>query len=62
MTGSKKVTKFLKDEKIDPNQRTKTWILKDANNQILWIVGHRQDRRFMANSNSKNILQLTFFK
>ena len=62
INGSKKIIKFLKDEKINPINRQKTWVLTTASNQILWIVGRRQDRRFMANPGSKNILQLTFFQ
>jgi tRNA(Ile)-lysidine synthase len=59
MTGKKKVSKFFKDEKFSKFKKDQTWLLCNANNDIIWIVGTRQDRRFSINSSSKNILQIS---
>lgn len=50
---SKKVSKYLKDEKFSKLEKEKTLILVDANDEILWIVGHRQDERFLPHKNTK---------
>ena len=52
MKGKKKVSKFFKDEKLSIFEKRSKWILADANNQILWIVGMRVDRRFVKSSGS----------
>ncbi|MDI9310649.1 MAG: tRNA lysidine(34) synthetase TilS [Limnohabitans sp.] len=58
MKGKKKVSKYFKDEKFSLVDKENTWILcsQDA---IIWIVNHRADERFIANSKSKNILNIT---
>ena len=45
--GKKKVSKFFKDEKLSIFDKQKKWILTDANNQILWIIGMRVDKRLI---------------
>ena len=47
MIGKKKVSKFFKDEKLSIFDKQNKWILTDANNQILWIIGMRVDRRLI---------------
>ncbi|MFY7672039.1 tRNA lysidine(34) synthetase TilS [Tenacibaculum sp. MEBiC06402] len=59
MTGKKKVSKFFKDEKFSKFKKDKTWLLCNANNDIIWIVGTRQDRRFSIDSSAENILQIS---
>jgi tRNA(Ile)-lysidine synthase len=54
---SKKVSKFFKDEKLSLIEKENTWILC-SNNQIVWIIGLRQDERFRINNTSKNILKI----
>lgn len=58
MIGKKKIAKFFKDEKIPILAQQKIWILCDAENEILGIIPYRQDRRFAANKNSKEVIQL----
>jgi tRNA(Ile)-lysidine synthase len=48
MKGKKKVSKYFKDEKFSLLEKKQTWILCNNNNHILWIVGHRQDTRFVT--------------
>jgi tRNA(Ile)-lysidine synthase len=45
MTGSKKVSKYFKDEKYTATQKAAQWLLCSGND-IVWIVGKRADRRF----------------
>ena len=58
MIGSKKVSKFFKDQHIIPIERKRIWLLADASDQLVWILGFRQDQRFMANNDTKNILKI----
>ena len=55
---SKKVSKFLKDEKVSLIEKEKIWLLC-SDNQIVWIVGMRQDERFKIDETTKEILKIT---
>ena len=57
MTGKKKVSKYLKDEKTTPNQKENTWVLI-SNEDIIWVVGMRADNRFKVDDSSSNILKI----
>ena len=56
---SKKVSKFFKDEKWAQVDKEKAWLLC-SNDQIIWVVGHRQDERFAAHTETKNTIQITY--
>jgi tRNA(Ile)-lysidine synthase len=56
---SKKISKFFKDIKLPLLEKQNVWLLCH-NNQIVWVVGFRQDERFKANKNTKKILQIQF--
>lgn len=56
---SKKVSKFFKDEKWSLTEKENCWILC-SDNQIVWIVGNRQDERFKATQMTKQILQIAY--
>lgn len=55
---SKKVSKFFKDEKLSLFEKENTWFLC-SDNQIVWIIGIRQDERFKVDASTKNIVQIT---
>ncbi|WP_343697203.1 tRNA lysidine(34) synthetase TilS [Flavobacterium sp.] len=54
---SKKVSKLFKDEKLSLIEKEKTWILS-SDNQIVWIVGMRQDERFRVENTTNKILKI----
>ena len=54
---SKKVSKLFKDEKLSLIEKENTWILC-SNNEIVWVIGIRQDERFRIENTTKNILKI----
>ncbi|MFH7012462.1 tRNA lysidine(34) synthetase TilS [Flavobacterium sp. FlaQc-52] len=54
---SKKVSKLFKDEKLSLLEKEKTWILC-SDNQIVWVVGIRQDERFKIENTTTKILKI----
>jgi len=57
MKGTKKVSKFFKDEKISILDKNNTWILC-SDNQIVWIIGMRMDDRFKVTNETRTILKI----
>lgn len=53
----KKLSKFFKDEKLSLIAKENTWLLC-SENQIVWIVGYRQDERFKTEHTTKKILKI----
>ncbi|HET8810778.1 MAG TPA: tRNA lysidine(34) synthetase TilS [Flavobacteriaceae bacterium] len=58
MTGRKKVSDFLKNEKFSLPEKEKVWLLL-SDNKIVWILGQRADNRFKVKENSQEILKIT---
>lgn len=59
MKGSKKLSKFFKDEKFSLLEKANTWLLC-SNNQIVWIIGKRQDERFKVTETTTKILKINY--
>ena len=57
MQGKKKVSKYFKDEKLSIIDKENTWLLCSENN-IIWIVGKRQDNRFLKTKTSNSFLKI----
>ena len=57
MKGKKKISKYFKDEKFDINQKENQWLLCSGDN-VLWVIGKRADRRFLAKKQSPNIINI----
>jgi tRNA(Ile)-lysidine synthase len=54
---SKKISKLFKDEKLSLIEKENCWLLC-SNNQIVWVVGIRQDERFKITNTSNKILKI----
>lgn len=52
----KKIQDFLTDRKIDKLKKEEVHLLVDSNNQIIWVIGLRQDNRYKIDSNTEHIL------
>ncbi|WP_179349197.1 tRNA lysidine(34) synthetase TilS [Winogradskyella pacifica] len=57
MTGKKKLSKYLKDEKQSLVEKENTWLLT-SDNKVVWVVGKRADERFKVTNNTKNRLKV----
>ena len=57
MNGSKKLSKFFKDEKFSLLDKSNAWLLC-SDNQIVWVIGKRQDDRFKVTEQTTKIVQI----
>ena len=57
MKGSKLLSDFFVDQKFTEAQKTSVFLLVSADNEILWVVGHRIDDRYKVTSETKSILR-----
>lgn len=62
MKGKKKVSKFLRDEKLSIFEKQNIWLLCDAKDQVLGILPYRQDRRFCKDQHTKKTLKIRWIK
>ena len=54
----KKLSDFFINEKMSRNEKSATWLLTTADNQIMWIVGKRIDNRFRVDSATTKVLRI----
>nr|WP_299124369.1 tRNA lysidine(34) synthetase TilS [uncultured Tenacibaculum sp.] len=59
MMGKKKLSKYFKDEKISVFDKKNIWLLCSGDNEIIWIIGKRQDRRFLSSNSTTQLLRIT---
>ena len=59
MNGSKKLSKYFKDEKFSLLDKSSTWLLC-SDNQIVWVIGKRQDKRFKVTETTTQILKINY--
>lgn len=57
MHGKKKVSKYFKDVKFSLIDKEKTWLLC-SDNQIVWIINHRADQRYLATEYTQHLLKI----
>jgi len=55
--GKKKISKYFKNEKMSLSDKENTWILL-SDNEIVWIIGKRQDRRFYTENTTTPVLKI----
>lgn len=60
MKGSKKLSDFFKDMKLNTLQKEAQWILCQGE-QIIWVVGLRADERYKVDDMTKEIIKITFY-
>lgn len=59
MQGKRKLSDFLKDEKLTTFEKSKIWVLTNQN-EIVWVVNHRIDNRFKITENTQECLKIQF--
>jgi tRNA(Ile)-lysidine synthase len=59
MQGKKKISKYFKDEKISLLEKQNKWLLCDANNSIIWVVGMRKDNRYQTATTASTYFKIT---
>jgi len=59
MQGKKKVSDFLIDQKISALEKEKIYLLCDAKDNIIWIIGKRLDDRYKVTDNTSEIIKVT---
>lgn len=58
MKGKKKLSKYLKDEKLSLVEKEHVWVLI-SEDEIVWVVNMRADERFKVQNNTIHILKIT---
>ncbi|GAB7257883.1 tRNA lysidine(34) synthetase TilS [Polaribacter sp. OB-PA-B3] len=59
MQGKKKLSKYFKDEKMSLLEKNNTWLLCNGSDEIIWIIGKRQDNRFLTFSNAASLIKIS---
>lgn len=59
MNGRKKLSKFFKDEKFSLLDKSSIWLLC-SENQIVWVIGKRMDKRFKVSEETTKILKINY--
>ncbi len=57
MTGFKKLSDFLIDQKIPLHRKENTWLLCSGQ-KIVWVMGHRIDNRFKITHQTRQVLKI----
>ncbi len=58
MKGSKKLSKFFKDEKYSKLEKENTWLLVDDEDRIVYLIGKRMDDRFKITKHTHKYLNI----
>ncbi|AEE18333.1 tRNA lysidine(34) synthetase TilS [Dokdonia sp. 4H-3-7-5] len=58
MKGRKKLSKYLKDEKLSLIAKKKVWLLC-SDNAVIWVIGHRADDRFKVVDTTLKTIKFT---
>ena len=62
MDGKKKVSKFMKDRKLNQFTKEKIPILVNGNGDIIWILGYIQDKRYSDMQHAEKVYYLKYTK
>lgn len=58
MTGSQKIKKYFIDNKVPRERRDQVPIIVSGDEQVVWIAGHRADRRWQAGTKKERVLKI----
>jgi len=58
MEGKKKLSKFFKDKKLNLFEKEDSWLLL-SQNKVVWVIGMRQDNRFVVSDKTKQIIKMS---
>ncbi len=58
MKGKKKLSDFLKDEKISPHLKSSQLLLCNGNEEVIWVLNLRTDERYKVEPTTKTILKI----
>lgn len=58
MSGFKKISDFLIDEKIPVHHKENTWLLCSGQ-KVVWVMGHRIDNRFKITPQTRQIIKIS---
>ena len=58
MNGSKLVSDYLKDRKVEPLERHQQLVVTNSDGQIMWLVGRTVDERFKIAGSTKKVLTM----
>lgn len=61
MTGFKKLSDFLIDEKVPLHNKENVWLLCSGQ-QVVWVMGYRLDNRFRITADTRQILKIALNK
>lgn len=61
MQGRRKLSDFLKDQKLNPEAKRNTWVLL-SEGEIAWVVGQRISNSFALAEGSKRVLKIELLK
>lgn len=57
MNGTKKISDFLIDLKVNRNDKQNIFVLESVN-EIVWLIGYRLDNRFKVTSNTTEVYKI----
>lgn len=57
-----KLQDFFSNNGLSRFEKEKIWVLVDADDNILWIVGYRLDERFRIRTTTTSFLEITYIK
>lgn len=58
MNGSKLVSDYLKDRKVEPLERHRQLVVTNGTGQIVWLVGRTIDERFKITENTEKVMEI----
>lgn len=61
MHGRRKLSDFLKDQKLNPKAKRNTWVLLSGS-EIAWVVGQRISNKFALTEHTKKVVKIELLK